>query len=230
MVGPNDIENVTTEDEMWNRDAAKTHLGQETMVLQSEDGGEADLRPVFKMGSCAALFGACFERLMVRLTEGGSDDDDGLSSSLPSCLGLMIDIARLRAERGRCLQKARDLHLYEGSSGGNNTQNLVSIARDHPGKVTAGGKRVGHVFSKGDWNVNDRNSSGKNKKNTRKEKKKSAKSNHDREDVTVPLIRSERSGKRREEKLMERGRKHRKNKKKQNRDAALYEFAYSYST
>ena len=83
------------------------------MVLQSEDGAEVDLRPVFKMGSCAALFGACFERLMVRLIEGGGDDDDGLSSSLPSCLGLMIDGARLKAERGICEKTPHVLQKFE---------------------------------------------------------------------------------------------------------------------
>ena len=187
---------------------AVTPLSQLTIL--SCNGGEADLSTIFKIENCTHLFGICFQRVMMMLEE---TSNGGKLSYLAS----IIHGERLRVDRMNHLQKTI---LCEKMQSGQ------TIPRDDPGKVSQG-RRINHVFSKsnsdkGTFNsFQQRNSSNMNY---------SSKTKRDSRGALIPKFRPDAEARKSETfpDVISRARKNRKNKKKQTRDKALYEFAMSF--
>jgi len=87
-----------------------------TTILTTNDGGMAELRPVFRLAECEKVFQITFQRLITlfegRAIEGGED-----SAVLMTVLGTIICAPTLNEERDDKLQKARNAKGYVTSIG-----------------------------------------------------------------------------------------------------------------
>lgn len=199
---------------------AATVLSQ-NVVLRS-NGGSADLQPVFNIDHCTKLFNVCWERLL----NWSVDNVDG-----SSFLGNIIDAKTLRRDRDDCLRKAALWRKQHNSMG---------VARDHPGKVSAG-RKVSHVFG--------RKNHGR-KEMVNKRQRRGNETNSDDEASRLmagyglqrgahggliprhrPDVKARKAAKQANpfSEVLGRARKNRKNKKKQKRDEGLSQFANNAS-
>jgi len=187
---------------------AFTTLNQRSLLFA--DGGEADLSAVFKIDVCSKLFGLCFNRL-IRKIELRSK---GVHVSL---LESIVDSAKLISKRKLCLNKSNLVVQYKKK------QRDHFISRFDTGKVTPSTKKVGHIFSKSDAGNGSLSRVGK-----RSVVNLSKSAIRSKRGSLIPKQRPDLDAKHADKNvLIGRAKKNRKNKKKQNRDRALVEFAFS---
>ena len=112
------------------KNSLRTHLSQD-MVLNTSDGGSADLSNVFLLDHCVRLFEMCFERLNRSLR---SDRKEGIGDR--SLLSRLIDAARLGRERSKLLKDAsaavHRLKLSSPKSGQKRAAPCSSSAKSPP--------------------------------------------------------------------------------------------------
>ena len=215
------------------------------------DGGEADFQPVNQLESCVKLFGICYTRLINQMK---IENDEGTSTSL---LGTIVHPGKLKEERQRCLEKASwsekqrkaTIMNYPGKplvrnpftfTKGKSTVGSITV---QPKKYTASKKRsFSELVKDKDSTIqpetkNDESELVKDKAKTHrydlrprgaspiKERGKRSKRG-----ALIPKERPDLEAKRAQsdtEKILSRGMKRRKNKKKQKRDEALTAFVFS---
>lgn len=87
-----------------------------TTILTTNDGGMAEMRPVFRLAECEKVFQITFQRL-VTLFEGNAIDRGEGSAVLLTVLGTIICAPTLSKERDDKLQRARNAKEYVTRNG-----------------------------------------------------------------------------------------------------------------
>jgi hypothetical protein len=87
-----------------------------TTILTTNDGGMAEMRPVFRLAECEKVFQITFQRL-ISLFEGRAIEGEEDSAVLMTVLGTIICASTLNEERDDKLQKARNAKGYVTSNG-----------------------------------------------------------------------------------------------------------------
>lgn len=183
---------------------AKTDISEPTIIIC--DGGEADLNSGVKLDRCVRLFGECFNRIMYQLYQQHNGVDTSTIASL-------IDGSKLKNARRKCIEMAMQWKKMKGPKVVDPSLQMRESS-NAPRRGISFSKTGPNLFLSFNGNSED-NNGGANQEVLRGPR-----------GGLIPKCRPDIDAKPSGvTALLLRGRKNRKNNKKQKRDAALREFA-----